>query len=315
MPLATEIQDFILQYKSDWDSSVNVACEKFFESYHASVAPSVPNSSIRWEQDVKYGPDPRHRLDIFWPADASATEATCPVVVYFHGGAFRVGDNVITPHMHANIGKFFASQGMVGVLGTYRLLPEARFPDGREDVAAALTWLSDNAHQYGGDRNAIFALGQSAGGGLLAMALFSGRLELDKDRSLVRGVLLLSAALDYDLTREDRGKSMEAYYGTQDHAAIHAQSALGTFKNLPWEDEVVRRTPDLYLMLAEWDFDECVRSNLEFLREYRTRRHRVPRFEVLPGHNHVSYCLSMGLPGDEVGPRIVDWVRRCLELE
>ncbi|RAH47381.1 alpha/beta hydrolase [Aspergillus brunneoviolaceus CBS 621.78] len=314
MPLSPEIQDFIHGFKSRWDPSVNAACERFFETCHASLPPPDAEPSIACEKDVKYGPDPRHRLDIFWPTNASTTNATLPVVVYFHGGAFKAGDNTITPHLHANIGKFFADNGMIGVLGTYRLLPDARFPDGRDDVAAALTWLHDHIHQYGGDRNSIFALGQSAGGGHLAMALYAGRLISDEGRNLVRGVLLLSAALEYDLGKEDRRRSMEAYYGTNGHEFIHAHSALGAFKKVSHEDDEAGGTaPDLFLLLAEWDFEECVRGNLDFLQAYNKQRRRVPRFEVLSGHNHVSYCLSIGLPGDGVGPKIVEWARQCLK--
>ncbi|RAH86795.1 alpha/beta-hydrolase [Aspergillus japonicus CBS 114.51] len=203
---------------------------------------------------------------------------------------------------------------MIGVLGTYRLLPQARYPDGREDVAAALTWLHDHVHRYGGDRNAIFALGQSAGGGHLAMALYAGRLISDEGQSLVRGVLLLSAALEYDMGKEDRRRSMEAYYGMNDHNFIHAHSALGTFQRLSNDDdEAVGSTPELFVMVAEWDFEECARGNLNFLQAYYRQQRRLPSCEVLLGHNHVSYCLSIGLPGDEVGPKIVEWVRQCLE--
>ncbi|GKZ28919.1 hypothetical protein AbraIFM66950_001877 [Aspergillus brasiliensis] len=314
MPLATEIQQFILGFKSHWDGAVNTACQDFFEARHASLEPANPDPSIRYENNVKYGTDPRHRLDVFWPADATTTNATLPVVVYFHGGAFKLGDNTITPHMHANIGRFFASRGMIGVLGTYRLLPEARYPDGQEDVASALTWLHHHVHQYGGDRNAIFALGQSAGGGHLAMALYSGRLKSDEGQSLVRGVLLLSAALKYDLSKKGRRETMEQYYGTTDHAVIHSRSAYGIFEGLPPvedADVVAVPTPQLFVMLAEWDFEECVQGNLDFLKLCAARQRRLPRFEVLPGHNHVSYALSIGLPGDEVGPKIADWVRQC----
>ncbi|PYH71198.1 alpha/beta hydrolase [Aspergillus vadensis CBS 113365] len=316
MPLALEIRQFILSFESRWDGSVNTACQDFFEARHSSAGPLNPDHPIKYEKNVKYGPDSRHRLDVFWPADAISTNAALPVVVYFHGGAFKLGDNSITPHMHANIGRFFASQGMIGVLGTYRLLPEARFPDGQDDVASALSWLHDNVHQYGGNRDAIFALGQSAGGGHLAMALFSGKLKSDQGQSLVRGVLLLSAALKYDLSKKGRRESMEQYYGTTNHSLIQSRSAYGIFQDLPpVEDADVASvpTPELFLMLAEWDFAECVQGNLDFVRLYAERRRRLPRFEVLPGHNHVSYALSIGLPGDEVGPKIADWVRQRSE--
>lgn len=209
---------------------------------------------------------------------------------------------------------------MVGILGTYRLLPEARFPDGIEDIATTLAWIQTHVHRYTGDRDAVFLLGHSAGGGHLAMALFSGRLQpyltlqshLERGTG-PRGVLLMSAALAYDLTQEPRRTDMEEYYGTLDHEEIQVRSALGMFRNLPAVRRGETSLPEVFVTVAEWDFEECVRGNLKFLEAYAMRTKRLPRFEVLPGHNHVSFCLSIGLPGDEVGPRIVEWVRQCLE--
>lgn len=148
------------------------------------------------------------------------------------------------------------------------------------------------------------------------MSLYSGRLKTNEEQGLVRGVLLLSAALKYDLSKKGRRESMEQYYATTDHAIIHSRSAYGIFHSLPPvedTDVVAVPTPELFLMLAEWDFEECVQGNLDFVRLYAERRGHLPRFEVLPGHNHVSYALSIGLPGDEVGPKIADWVMRCSE--
>ncbi|KAL4959104.1 alpha/beta hydrolase [Aspergillus stella-maris] len=317
MPLSSDIQEFIKCFGSSWTSSVNRACELFFELCHASL-PEVPSRPpIRHDKDVKYGPHERHRLDIFYSSVATANEPRAlPVVVFFHGGGFKIGDNAITPHMHANIGRFLAVNGMVGVLGTYRLLPEARFPDGMEDIARALRWLREKARLYGGDPKSIFVLGHSAGGAHVAMALFSGLLRQGHNH-VPRGIMFLSTAIAYDLTKEPRRSDMELYYNTRDHKKIEALSGLGMLRRLPCnvaESEERHQTnlPELFIALADYDFTECVRGNLNFVEELTLQRGRMPRFEVWHGHNHVSYVLSIGLPGDETGPMIVEWVGECL---
>ncbi|MBE3044740.1 alpha/beta hydrolase, partial [Candidatus Bathyarchaeota archaeon] len=35
-------------------------------------------------------------------------------------------------------------------MATYRLLPEARYPDGADDVASFIEWIKDNISDYGG---------------------------------------------------------------------------------------------------------------------------------------------------------------------
>lgn len=46
---------------------------------------------------------------------------------------------------------------------TYRLLPEASYPSGAEDITMALTWLGAETAKLGGDKNDMVAVGHSAG--------------------------------------------------------------------------------------------------------------------------------------------------------
>ena len=51
---------------------------------------------------------------------------------------------------------------------TYRLYPDAKYPEFIEDAAAALAWTKKNAAVFGGDPDRIFVTGHSAGGYLTA---------------------------------------------------------------------------------------------------------------------------------------------------
>jgi acetyl esterase/lipase len=62
-----------------------------------------------------------------------------------------------------------SAQGWVCVSPNYRLSPRATFPDHLVDLKRVFAWIKDNIEDYGGDPNAIFVTGGSAGGHLTAL--------------------------------------------------------------------------------------------------------------------------------------------------
>ena len=48
-----------------------------------------PYAGVQVARSVAYGPEPRHLLDVFVPAEAGPAR---PVLVFVHGGAFVGGD-------------------------------------------------------------------------------------------------------------------------------------------------------------------------------------------------------------------------------
>jgi len=92
-----------------------------------------------------------------------------PLLVYFHGGGYVVGD-LLT---HDQPCRFICRELRTRVLSVaYRLAPEHPFPAAFEDAVAAFGHAVENAGAYGADPDAVSAGGDSAGGGLsLALAL------------------------------------------------------------------------------------------------------------------------------------------------
>jgi acetyl esterase len=89
-----------------------------------------------------------------------------PVVVYFHGGGFVIGD--ISTH-DTVCQRLSGEVPAVVVSVDYRLAPEHRFPAAVEDCEAATRWVSDHAGEFGGDSGRIAVAGDSAGGNLAAV--------------------------------------------------------------------------------------------------------------------------------------------------
>jgi acetyl esterase len=96
---------------------------------------------------------------------ASIRSAAGPLLVYFHGGGYVVGDVA----GYDGTARFLAAEGTMLVLSVdYRLGPEHPFPRAYEDGFAAYAWALRNAAALGADERAIAIGGDSAGGGIAA---------------------------------------------------------------------------------------------------------------------------------------------------
>lgn len=98
-----------------------------------------------------------------WTPDLAAK---LPVLVFIHGGAFVGGSGDAAVHT----GGEFARSGIVYVSINYRLGVEGFLPIpgavsnlGLRDQIAALQWVAENIHRFGGDPGKVTVAGESAG--------------------------------------------------------------------------------------------------------------------------------------------------------
>jgi acetyl esterase/lipase len=99
----------------------------------------------------------------------AAADAHCdPVVLYFHGGGFRMG----SIDSHRDLMQRLSSAAGARVLGiNYRLGPEHAFPAPVADALSAYRWLLNCGRRPG----QIAFAGDSAGGGLALACMFAAR--------------------------------------------------------------------------------------------------------------------------------------------
>jgi len=102
------------------------------------------------------------KLDVYMPWESSTRT---PVVVYFHGGGWVMGDKddsalQLLPYMR---------MGWAAVNVNYRLASVAPAPAALEDSSCALRWLTDNANKYRFDLGRVVLTGHSAGGYIALM--------------------------------------------------------------------------------------------------------------------------------------------------
>ncbi|MCV6964891.1 lipase [Mycobacterium intermedium] len=117
---------------------------------------------LRVEDRAIAGPAGAIGIRIYWPS----TGSDHPVVVFFHGGGFVMGDldtHDGTCRLHA------VGADAVVVSVDYRLAPEHPYPAAIEDAWAATLWVAEHAAEIGADAGRIAVAGDSAGGTIAAV--------------------------------------------------------------------------------------------------------------------------------------------------
>jgi hypothetical protein len=210
--------------------------------------------------------------DIFIPGASSEhhfPRRMAPVMMFWHGGAWRRGDKQWVGALHTNFAIAAARAGMVGVVCNYRLQPsDARgWEDQVDDVAAAVKWAHDNVAQFGGDRSQLTLSGHSAGAHLVA-SLLSDTRHLERHgiapcevRSIVKGAILYAGVFDIrrlgripiggaPLARSNFGPRGQRWAEASPAWMVHDGIA-----SLPWEEAVLRcpllDMPSLLLSAAD----------------------------------------------------------------
>ncbi|WP_226344113.1 alpha/beta hydrolase [Agilicoccus flavus] len=143
---------------------------------------AAPAQIVPERTDVAYVDDgtTEHRLDLFVPADRGP--GPFPVVVWVHGGGWKGGDKSdigLEDIQMSQTKKLLLDRGYAVAAPNYRLIPNTRFPEPMQDVAAAVRHLRAHAGEYGLDAGRFALMGDSAGAHLAAMtALTPGRADL-----------------------------------------------------------------------------------------------------------------------------------------
>ncbi len=173
MPLAPEIQALVdaMAANPDAKPTHELTPEDAREGYRTLGAMFGPGEAIASVADRSIpGPAGQIPLRCYRPA----SETPLPVVVFYHGGGWTIGDL----DTHDKECRAIANRaGAVVVSVDYRLGPENRYPAATEDAYAALCWLGEHADEIGGNCGKIAVVGDSAGGNLVAVVALRAREE------------------------------------------------------------------------------------------------------------------------------------------
>ncbi len=247
------------------------------------------------DRDLRYGHDPRHRLDVH----SSGTQAGAPVFVFVHGGGFVRGDKHTpgTP-LYDLVGAWAVRHGYIGVTMTYRLAPEHTWPSGAQDVAAAVRWLRRNIAGYGGDPDKIVVAGNSAGAVHVA-SFAAGQGAAGQGAAGpagIAGAALLSGI--YEIRAPQPGEPEHAYYGPDPGPEVSPLPGL-LQSPVPLLFSVAERDPGFFHEAAA----RVVSAWLE-------RHGTVPDLVWVEGHNHMSTIASLWIDEAALGVPLARFIER-----
>jgi acetyl esterase len=144
------------------------------------------------------------------PASASAGAPALPVLIYFHGGGWVIGDL----DTHDTLCRQLANSAGIAVISVdYRMGPEHRFPAAVDDCIAATRWVHAQATMLGLNPNRIGVGGDSAGGNLAAVVALHAR---DAGDSPLAYQLLIYPATDMRRIAPSHTRNGQGYLLTSD---------------------------------------------------------------------------------------------------
>ncbi|AHG65252.1 alpha/beta hydrolase [Advenella mimigardefordensis] len=147
---------------------------------------------------------------------AHAAMAKAPVIIFFHGGGFVLGDLESHDVVCRQICK---ESGCVVIAVDYRRAPESKFPAAVEDAIYAVHWVRAHAVELDIDENRMALMGDSAGANLATVAA------IDMKRSGLPSValqILLYPVTDQFNDYESKRRFQSGYLLTKKNIEFYA---------------------------------------------------------------------------------------------
>jgi len=138
-----------------------------------------------------------------------ATAGPHPIVVYFHGGGWVLGDELSDDPFCRDMCR---RTDMIFVSVGYRHAPEHRFPAAAEDGYAATKWIAAHATEIGGTPGPVLVAGWSAGGNIAAVTC---QLARDRGGPEIAGQLLICPVTDCTFDRPSYNDNATGYFLTR----------------------------------------------------------------------------------------------------
>ena len=223
---------------------------RLYKETRAVLSPPVPEvDAVRdFAASGPAGPIP---LRLYRGLGAAAG-APLPLLVYFHGGGWTIGDL----DTHDIVCRTLANKARCAVIAVdYRMGPEHKFPAAVEDCIAATRWVAERAAALGVDAARIAVGGDSAGGNLAAVVAITLRDAL--------GPALVFQALVYPATDQRMDSASHARFGegyllTRDNMLWFRDNYLSPADYDDWRASPLRaadlaRLPPAHIITAGYD--------------------------------------------------------------
>ncbi|MCI0787466.1 MAG: alpha/beta hydrolase [Chloroflexi bacterium] len=217
---------------------------------NGKARPKAPGPEVAKVEDKNIpGPDGQIPVRVYTPDGGGPF----PVLVWFHGGGWVVGDLDTSDGTARHLA---VGADCVVVSVDYRLAPETQFPGPAEDCYAATQWVAQNAASIGGDPSRIAVGGDSAGGNLATVVCLMAR---DRQGPSLAHQLLVYPVTERDFYTPSYGENGDGYSLTRDsmrwywmHYLVDNEDANNPYA-APMMAEDLSGLPPALVITAEYD--------------------------------------------------------------
>ncbi|MGI9026753.1 MAG: alpha/beta hydrolase [Burkholderiaceae bacterium] len=230
-------------------------------------------------------------MRLYRPRAADATtgdvENALPVLVYYHGGGWVIGDL----DTHDTLCREIANASGVAIVSIdYRLGPEHRFPAAYDDCLAATYWVHAHAHELGLDSSRLAVGGDSAGGNLAAVVAIAVRDHVGGAELPIAFQLLIYPATDMRRLHPSHTTNGQGYVLTSDSIRYYHDHYIDDAKHdLDWRASPLLHTDHSRLppaLVITAGYDPLRDEGLDYARA------------LADAGNHVSYvCFERQIHG------------------
>jgi acetyl esterase/lipase len=241
---------------------------------------------VAFTRDVRYGDSDANVLDV--ATTANETGESRPVLLFVAGQHFGNDGTTPTPDPLEDEAMCLAARhGMVGVHVKYRLAPANPWPAGARDVAAAISWVHQNADLFKGDAQAIVAVGWSVGA--FHLATYLAHKEFQEADNYIAGTVLVSGIYRAD---PDIGEGAKSYFGA-DASKYDERSAFPGILKI--EDPIV----------LAWSTDDPPHlvAQAEKLKDSLCKAGHCPRIAVLKDRDSPASLFGLDGTGESLADR------------
>jgi len=243
--------------------------------------------------NVRYGPNSRNGLDIYFPNPSD--NKPYPVAVLVWGGAWTIGYKV-WPFILA---QYLSKRGTLCIVLDYRNFPQGNIINMVEDINNAMIWTFKNVADYGGNPEEITLIGQSAGAHLTVLSLLQqvkGENEntVAWDVSKLRHYVGMSGA--YDLVSlkpilDKHGLDEVLLRAIMDQDLKSNSPVFYLKSKFDQENDFSRKLPPMTLVHGTKDKTISSEFTLAFAEELRKFNISV-NTRLFPGKSHTDFFLE-----------------------
>ncbi len=248
MPLDPQVQVMLEQMEAAGMPALSalppVEARKMLEGFREMMGPGEDVAAVA--DRVVPGPGGDIPVRVYRPAG----DGPQPVLVYFHGGGWVIGDI----ESHDGTCRALANRSGATVVSVdYRLAPEAVFPAAVDDCIAVTKWVAANGAALDADSSRLAVGGDSAGGNLAAVVAIAAR---DEGGPPIAFQLLIYPATDARMGWPSISENGEGYFLTEVDMKYfygHYAPDVTDWHASPLLADDLANLPPAFVLTAEFD--------------------------------------------------------------